>query len=76
MPYVQSRIERCWNTFTLLVCLAAAADVAYWRRNRWEGALLPLLSMVAGFQFARLIGLFPHDGLKPRDKSQGQDPAD
>ena len=76
MPYVQSRIERCWNAFALLVCLAAAADVAYWRRNMWEGALLPLLSMVAGFQFARLIGIFPHDGLKARDKSQGPNPGD
>jgi hypothetical protein len=59
MPYVQSRIERSWNGFTLVVCLAAAADVAYWRRGVWEGLLFPLLMVVAGFQFARLIGTFP-----------------
>jgi hypothetical protein len=76
MPYVQSRFERCWNAFTLLVCLAAAADVAYWRRNMWEGALMPLLSIVAGFQFARLIGSFPPDGLNPKDKGQAQNSAD
>jgi len=71
MPYVQSRIERCWNAFGLLVCLAAALDIAYWRRNVWEGLLAPLLSIAAGVQFARLVGIFPHDGLTPRDKSQG-----
>ena len=33
----------------------AAADVAYWRRNMCEEALLfMLLSMVAGFQFAAI----------------------
>jgi hypothetical protein len=67
MPYVQSRIERVWNGFGLLVCLAAAIDVAYWRRNKWEGLLLPLLSMVAGNLFARLVGIFPHDGLTTKD---------
>ena len=67
MAYVQSRIERCWNAFGLLVCLAAAADVAYWRRNMWEGILFPLLMIVAGFLFARLIGIFPPDGLNTKD---------
>ena len=33
--------------------------------------LLMLLTMAAGFQFARLIGIFPHDGLNPKDKGQG-----
>ena len=63
MDYVQSRIERFWNAFCLLVCLGAAADVAYWRRNLWEGILFPLLMIVAGFLFARLTGRFPHSGL-------------
>lgn len=71
MAYVQSRIERFWNVFGLLVCLAAAADVAYWRRNVWEGLLFPLLMIVAGLQCARLLGLFPHAGLNPRDGRQG-----
>jgi len=59
MAYTQSRTERFWNGFAFLVCLAAAADVAYWRRNMWEGLLLPLLSIVAGNLFARLVGTFP-----------------
>jgi hypothetical protein len=67
MAYIQSRIERCWNAFALLVCLGAGADVAYWRRNRWEGLLFPLLMMVAGNLFARLIGWFPHAGLTGGD---------
>jgi hypothetical protein len=71
MPYVQSRIERCWNAFGLLVCLAAALDVAYWRRSVWEGVLSPLLSIVAGVQFARLIGIIPPTGVNNRDDSQG-----
>jgi hypothetical membrane protein len=71
MPYVQSRIERCWNGFALLVCLAAGADVAYWRRNKWEGLLFPLLMIVAGFLFARLIGIFPHAGLNSGDGRDG-----
>jgi hypothetical protein len=76
MPYVQSRIERCWNAFAFLASSAGAADVGYRRRNVWEALLFMLLTMAAGFQFARLVGIFPHDGLKPRDKSQGQNPAD
>jgi hypothetical protein len=68
MPYVQSRIERCWNGFGFLVCLAAVIDVAYWRRNVWEGLLLPLLSIVAGNLFARLIGIFPHAQLTTKDE--------
>jgi hypothetical protein len=63
MAYVQSRIERFWNAFGLLVCLAAAADIAYRRRNVWEALLLPLLMIVAGNLFARLVGIFPHAGL-------------
>ena len=63
MAYIQSRFERFWNAFGLLVCLAAAADVVYWRRNVWEGVLFPLLMIVAGNLFARLIGIFPHAGL-------------
>ena len=70
MPYVQSRIERFWNAFGLLICLAAAADVAYWRRNVWEALLFPLLMVFAGFQFARLIGLFPHAGVNASDGRQ------
>ena len=76
MPYVQSRIERCWNAFAFLASSAAAADIGYRRRNVWEALLFMLLTMAAGFQFARLVGIFPHDGLKPRDKRQGQNPAD
>ena len=71
MAYVQSRIERCWNAFELLVCLAAGADVACWRRNRWEGLLFPLLMIVSGFLCARLIGWFPPAGLNTRDGRQG-----
>jgi len=67
VAYVQSRIERCWNVFGLLVCLAAGADIAYWRRNVWEGLLFPLLMMVAGNLFARVTGIFPHEGLNPRE---------
>ncbi len=63
MAYVQSRIEQFWNAFGLLVCLAAAADVVYWRRNGWEMLLSPLLMVVAGHLFARLVGIFPHAGL-------------
>jgi len=63
MAYVQSLIERFWNVFGLLVCLAAAADVVYWRRNVWEMLLFPLLMIVAGHLFARLVGIFPHSGL-------------
>jgi hypothetical protein len=63
MAYVQSRIERFWNAFGLLVCLAAAADVVYWRRNVWEMLLFPPLMVVAGNLFARLVGIFPHSGL-------------
>ena len=63
MAYVQSRIEQFWNAFGLLVCLAAAADVVYWRRNAWEMLLFPLLMIVAGNLFARLVGIFPHPGL-------------
>ena len=74
MAYVQSRIEQFWNVFGLLVCLAAAADVMYWRRNAWEMLLLPLLMIVAGHLFARLVGIFPHPVLTPsatntRDRS-------
>jgi hypothetical protein len=68
MPYVQSRIERVWNGFGFLLCLAAVADVAYWRRNVWEGLLLPGLSIVDGNLFARLIGIFPHAQLTTEDK--------
>jgi hypothetical protein len=71
MPYVQSRFERCWNGFALLVCLAAGADVGYWRRNKWEGLLFPLLMIVAGFLFARLVGLFPPAELNDRDRRDG-----
>ena len=53
MAYIQSRIERFWNTFGLLVCLAAAADVVYWRRTVWEMLLFPVLMVVAGNLFAR-----------------------
>ena len=62
MAYTQSRLERFWNVFGLLVCLAAGADFAYWRRNRWEGLLFPLLMIVAGNLFARLVGIFPPAG--------------
>jgi hypothetical protein len=64
MAYVQSRIERFWNAFALLVCLAAGADIAYWRRTVWEGVLFPLLMIAAGHLFARLTGRFPDSGLK------------
>ena len=63
MAYVQSRIEQFWNALGLLVCLAAAVDVVYWRRNVWEMLLCPLLMIVAGHLFARLVGIFPHPGL-------------
>jgi len=53
----KSRIERFWNAFGLVVCLAGAADMAYWRRNVWEGLLFLLLVIVAGNLLARLIGL-------------------
>lgn len=62
MAYSQSRIERFWNAFGLLVCLAAGADVAYWRRTGWELLLSPLLMIVAGHLFARLVGIFPPAG--------------
>jgi hypothetical protein len=61
MANVQSRIEQFWNSLGLLVCLAAAADVAYWRRNVWEMLLFPLLMVVAGNLFARLVGI-AHSG--------------
>ena len=64
MAYAQSRIERVWNAFGLAVCLAAAADIAYRRRNVWEGLLFLLLLVLAGNLFARLIGLaLPASGL-------------
>jgi hypothetical protein len=50
-------MERFWNAFGVVVCLAAAADMAYWRRNVWEGLLFLLLLILAGNLFARLIGL-------------------
>ena len=59
MAYTQSRIERFWNAFGVLVSLAGVADLAYWRLNVWEGLLVPLLSIFAGVTFARLIGWFP-----------------
>jgi hypothetical protein len=71
MPYVQSRFERCWNGLAVVVCLAAAADIAYWRRGPWEGLLVPLLLVVAGSQFARLVGIFPPAGQSTRDEHQG-----
>jgi hypothetical protein len=67
--YFQSRIERFWNAFGLLVCLAAAADVAYWRRNRWEGLLFGLLMILAGVLFARLVGVGSPTGNSSRDSS-------
>lgn len=61
MAYTQSRSERFWNAFALIVCLAAGADLMYWRRNVWEALLVPLLAVCAGNLFARLIGMFPHE---------------
>jgi hypothetical protein len=55
---VTPRTDRLWNAFALLVCLAAAADVMYWRRTRWELLLFPLLMVVAGYLFARLLQSF------------------
>jgi len=67
MAYRQSKIERFWNAFALVVCSAAAVDVMYWRRTVWEGSLAPLLWVVAGNLFARLVGIFPHSGLNNRE---------
>jgi hypothetical protein len=61
MAYTRSRIERFWNAFVLIVCSAACADLAYWRRNAWEALLVPLLAICAGNLFARLIGMFPQE---------------
>jgi hypothetical protein len=63
MAYRQSNIERCWNAFALLVCLAAGGYFGYWHCNLFEGILFPLLMIAAGSMFARLIGVLPHDGL-------------
>jgi hypothetical protein len=72
MAYAQSRIERFWNAFGLVVCLAAAADIAYRRRNVWEGLLSLLLLILAGNLFARLIGLaLPASGLNSTAGRQG-----
>jgi hypothetical protein len=61
MPYTQSRIERCWNAFGLIVCAAACADLMYWHRNVWEGLLGMLLAICAGNLFARVVGMFPRE---------------
>jgi hypothetical protein len=62
MPSGPSRVERFWNAFGLVVCLAAAADAMYWRRNLWEAILAPLLLVFAGRLFAGLTGLHSHAG--------------
>ena len=67
MSYRQSKIERFWNGFALVVCLAAAVDVMYWHRTMWEASLAPLLWIVAGNLLARFTGRFPHSGLNNRD---------
>ncbi len=69
MAHIQSRIERSWNAFGVLVSLGGVADLAYWHRNVWEALLVPLLSIFAGFTFARLIGWFPPAG-RSGDDSQ------
>ena len=57
MNWIRSRVDQYWNAFSLLVCLAAAADLVYWRRSRLEMLLGLLLLIVAGNLFARLVNL-------------------
>jgi hypothetical protein len=45
----------------VIVCLAAGFDIAYWHRNTWEGVLSPLLMIVAGYLFARVIRRTAHE---------------
>jgi hypothetical protein len=72
MAYAQSRVERFWNAFGLVVCLTAASDIAYRRRNVWEGLLFLLLLILAGNLFARLVGLtLPASGLNGAAGRQG-----
>jgi hypothetical protein len=73
MAGIPSGVERFWNAFGLVVCLAAGADGMYWRRNVWEGTLAILLLVFAGRLFGSLIGLNAHAG--PEGKDGRQDPA-
>jgi hypothetical protein len=54
---VPSRRGRYLELFAVLVCAAAAMDIAYQRLHVWDIPLVAALSLTAGYLLAGFLGL-------------------